>query len=100
MFTLHHWLCLATAIFLEKSPDFKVPVVQNWLFNMAADSKLNNGINKLAVVLAALVLYNLLLTAFVGYAAYYAINRFESLSQADRDLQKEVNHWKMVSKQV
>ena len=70
------------------------PYFGNGRSKMADDSKLNNkGISRLALALAALVLYNVLLTAFAGYAAYYAINRFEHL-------QNEVDECKTIARQV
>ena len=57
---------------------------------MADERKLSNGINKVVTALAALIVYNLILTAFVAYISYYAIHRFESLSDDNKNLKLQV----------
>lgn len=60
---------------------------------MVGEGKIGNGINKVAVAIAALVTYNILLTAVVGYGAYYGWSRLDSLS-------KQLNEYQSTQSQV
>ena len=58
---------------------------------MSDKDKIENRLNRLAVALAVLVVYNLTLTAIFSYSAYYAMDRLKSFSETDRRHDQEIN---------